>query len=51
MILSNEGFSETNFRHSTMSIFPSWFRSASKKVWPEKKTMSNWGFYKSCNHL
>ena len=31
---NNDGFLETKFCHSILSIFPSWFTSASKKVYP-----------------
>lgn len=35
MTFNNDGFLETKFCHSILSIFPSWFTSASKKVCPQ----------------
>jgi len=32
MIFNSDGFLATKFVHSSMSIFPSWFKSASEKV-------------------
>lgn len=35
MTFNNDGFLETKFCHSILSIFPSWFTSASMKVCPQ----------------